>query len=177
MRRPVSTWVPHACRLVGVGIVVAASVAGLSLTLRAQEPNAGRPASAAGADTDTTADQGPAFYTVRQSDGEHLDARGAPPLQRRISLTLVGTPLGTASRRSPRGSLPLEADSSGALAGYGDRPQRGRPRSGNTARTARGRGNILPGRTVRDRRHLLARPPGSLSSDGAHSLGDLCDFA
>jgi Carboxypeptidase regulatory-like domain len=87
-------------RLVGVAIAAAASAPGVSGTLRTQEPTAGRPAAAASPVTDTTSDttatHGPVFYAVRAVDGEHVDARTAPALQRRISLTLIGIPLGMA---------------------------------------------------------------------------------
>ncbi len=51
----------------------------------AQESNTGRPATATGAAGDTTAGRGPAFFTIRPSDGEHVDASNAPALQKQIS--------------------------------------------------------------------------------------------
>ncbi len=39
---------------------------------------------------------GPSFYIATQSNGEWADGRDAPVLRRRLSLTLIGVPLGTA---------------------------------------------------------------------------------
>src|SRR5579862_3524139 len=86
---------PRTARVRGVmtgALAAAACAATLSGMLQAQEPAAGRPASVAG---DTTS-RGPAFYEVQASDGAHVDARTAPALQRRITLTLIGIPLGMA---------------------------------------------------------------------------------
>ncbi len=39
---------------------------------------------------------GPEFFRVRPEDGEHIDARNVPELNRHISVTLIGVPLGAA---------------------------------------------------------------------------------
>ncbi len=76
-----------------LGFAAAMSATGTSGILLAQQSSAGRPPSVG---VDSTVAPGPAFFTVRASDGERVDARNAPALQRRISLTLIGIPLGMA---------------------------------------------------------------------------------
>jgi hypothetical protein len=75
-------------RVVAAALAAVVSAASRSDALLAQESNAGH--------GDTTAGHGPAFFSVRPSDGERVDACDAPALERRISLTLIGIPLGMA---------------------------------------------------------------------------------
>ena len=75
-------------------MIVAATVS-WSARATGQDQTAKRPPMAP-AVGDTSAGHGPLFFTVRGSDGQRIDASNAAVLQRRISLTLIGVPLGMA---------------------------------------------------------------------------------
>ncbi len=81
-------------RVVALIIVIAAAPL-WSVPVRGQDPSANRPPTAPGV-SDTSAGQGPSFFAVRGSDGLRVDATDADVLHRRISLTLIGVPLGMA---------------------------------------------------------------------------------
>jgi hypothetical protein len=82
--------------IVAVAIAVGVIAADASRTLAAQDSSASQPASAPSTSSDTAAGRGPAFFTIHGSDRKHTDMSDAPVLQRRISLTLIGIPLGMA---------------------------------------------------------------------------------
>jgi protocatechuate 3,4-dioxygenase beta subunit len=81
-------------RVMALMMVIAAAPS-WSVPVSGQDQKAKRPPMAPGV-SDASVGQGPSFFAVRGSDRQRVDASDADVLHRRISLTLIGVPLGMA---------------------------------------------------------------------------------